>query len=42
MLWSVASRFGFDGFDMKISRLVFWYNGHCKIHEEETKALNGK
>jgi len=39
MIWAVAGRFGFDGHNMQISRLIFWYNGHVKMCNEERTAL---
>ncbi len=46
MLWAVAGRFGLDGHDMPIGRLVFWYAGHVQMIDEERGALeaakNGK
>jgi hypothetical protein len=38
MLWAVAGRFGFDGHDMPLSRLRFWYAGHVRMIEEEKAA----
>jgi len=45
MLYSVAWRFHFSEWElweMPISRLRFWYEGHKKIQEEERKAIGGK
>lgn len=39
MLWAVAGRFGFDGHDMPISRLVFWYRGHAEMDKEERSKI---
>jgi hypothetical protein len=39
MLWAVAGRFGFDGHDMPVSRLRFWYAGHVKMIDEERAAM---
>jgi hypothetical protein len=35
MLWAVGGRFGFDGHDMAIGRLRFWYAGHARMIDEE-------
>lgn len=42
MLWAVGNRYGFDGHNMKISRLRFWYRGHVEMVREERKAAEGK
>ncbi len=44
MLYSVAARFHFSEVEiinMPLSRLIFWYNGHVKMCEEERGALDG-
>jgi hypothetical protein len=40
MLWAVAGRFGFDGHNMAIGRLAFWYRGHFEMINQE-RALAG-
>ena len=39
MLWAVGGRFHFDGHNMPISRLKFWYNGHMAMIKEEREAV---
>jgi hypothetical protein len=40
MLWSVAARFGLDGFAWSVRRLEFWYRGHVEMVSEEAEAID--
>ena len=42
MIWSVANRYGFDAYDLKVSRLRSYYRGHVEMVREEQKAAEGK
>lgn len=42
MIWSVAARFGRAGiWEMRLSDLGYWYNGHLEIAREEKALIEG-
>lgn len=42
MVWTVAARYGFDAYNLKVSRLRSYYRGHVEMVREEKAASEGK
>ena len=43
VIWAVGARYGFGAneiWNMSINEIMFWYEGHVKMYNEETERTN--